>query len=932
MQAGARHKHQAGFTLIEIAIVVVIVGIIISIISTVLPSLIASSKIKKARAILERADYTLQGYISANGRCPCPDTNADGVEDRVPGANPPVDDACTAYVGDLPYATLGLGSPDDIWQNPIRYGVYEDMIHTSNTTLCAAAPCSPCLVDFISNPDTNWLRTNDGTNATNVAYVLVSGGAKDLDGDNDFFDGRNAAAPGSAEFEAPDRIVDAAYDDLMISAALAYVQGRLCRGGTGSPGTTGTGGENTYTDGCTNAVDDDGDGYIDCLDQDCYTISPCGAGSDVIITTASIPGGIINGAYSASIQANGGITPYEWELTHDGGFSGLFLHTYTGQLSGRLDQCPGTYSISVGVTDSTPSGDGGPTSDNASFDITVATDLSVSRTSGGGSNIEWTTATQEENFTANGGHLSDIQWSLSTGGADGFSVAASDENSGVVKKIGETTTGIGPYTFVLTAVDASCSANTAQITFTVTIPATGTGADAPYTVGMEAQWRFDACAAWDGTSYDVEDSLGDLLHFGRRIGNVTGVHNGRLCRAASFTGSDRIVSDVLSGGDRMGFGNEVTLACWFKSPGGGGANPRLIEFSDQDGSYTHSTALAYDSDGSLRAWVSSQGGVRGGEVDYAGVTYDDDQWHHAVYTYSYANGGRLYVDGQLKATGTNDLTNNIQDAETFVIGGYFPDASNGFVGLIDEVAVFARELTATDVIQLFNATRTTCPGSCYSPPVADYRMENAPWVGVVGEVLDTGSGGSNGMAATDGTGSLPTQTDSDAGKVCRSGIFDGIGGYLDMGDPVDGDLDPATRAWTICAWVYWDGSGGENIIYNKENLYEARVSGGYVHYAWRPYWYWVGDTSFAIATNTWTHVATVYEGTEQVLFRNGERVFSRTQEGAMGSNANKLLIGARGSGTPRNFFGGMIDEVRIYDRALSQSEVMAIVDETRTCP
>jgi prepilin-type N-terminal cleavage/methylation domain-containing protein len=63
MNPWTRIKRQSGFTLIEIAIVVVIVGIIISIISTVLPSLIASTKVKKARAILERADYTLPGRI-----------------------------------------------------------------------------------------------------------------------------------------------------------------------------------------------------------------------------------------------------------------------------------------------------------------------------------------------------------------------------------------------------------------------------------------------------------------------------------------------------------------------------------------------------------------------------------------------------------------------------------------------------------------------------------------------------------------------------------------------------------------------------------------------------------------------------------------------------------------------------------------------------
>jgi prepilin-type N-terminal cleavage/methylation domain-containing protein len=947
MKTSQHRTCQAGFTLIEMAIVVVIVGILISIAATVLPSLINSSKIRKARAILEKADYAIQGYISANGQCPCPDTTGDGREDRTAGANPPVDDTCAAYVGALPYATLGLSSGADVWQNPIRYGVYEDMVRTTTSTLCAALPCAPCLADFIGTPNTTWLRTSDGGTAITVAYVLASGGIKDMDGDSDFFDGLNASAATTAVFETPDRIMDnTTYDDLVHVGALTYLQGRLCSGGGGTT-VAGVGAEHTFVNGCNNSVDDDGDGYVDCLDQDCFNISPCGTGgTNVTITTASLPSGVVNEPYSATIQATGGITPYQWSLSNTGGFSALFLHTYTAQLTGRLDQCPGTHNVTVQVADTTPASDGGPTTDTQSYSITVTSNLYLSRTSGGGSDIQWLSPTQEETFEANGGHLGDIAWSLNTGGANGFTVAAEGSGACTARKNGETTTGTGPYTFTLTGTDADCPSNNARMTFTVTIPASGTGATAPYTVGMEAQWRFDECTEWDGTSYDIEDSFGNPLHFGRRVGNVTGVHNGKICRAASFGGgTDRIVSEVLTGGDIMAFSDQVTLACWFKSPGGGGNNPRLIEFSDATGSSAQSTAIAYDTDGSLRAWVSGETGVRGGSVSYDAETYNDDTWHHVVYTYSTASGGRLYVDGGLKESDTSNPTSDIHDAETFVIGGYFPDGNNGFVGLIDEVAVFQRELTASEVVQYYDVTRSSCPGSCYTAPIAEYRMENAPWDGTAGEVYDTGSGGSNGTAAMFGVdGSLPTQTESDGGKICRSGVFtlsdindDGTldtasGGYLDFGDPGDGDLDPNTRAWSVCAWVNWNGSSGENIIYNKENLYEARVVSGQVHYAWQPHWVWDGGNSFTIRPDTWTHVATVYQGTEQTLFNNGEPVYRRYQAGAIGSNTSKLLIGARGSSNPNNFFRGMIDEVRIYDRALSQSEILSMVNETRSCP
>jgi prepilin-type N-terminal cleavage/methylation domain-containing protein len=711
----------AGFTLIEMAIVIIIIGVIISIVSTVLPALIRTSKIKKAQAVLEKVDYALQGYISSNGQLPCPDTDnpQDGLENRIAGTTPPTDDTCTAYVGRLPYATLGLSSATDPWQNVVRYGVYEGLVRTTQTNLCAALPCSPCLADFVNNPTGAWLSTSDGTTVTNVGYVLASGSGKDLDGDGAFFDGRNATAPATAQFESPNKITDPAYDDILRTGDLTYLQGRLCTGGGGGGG-GGSGGNVEVCDD-VGVNDEDGDGLANCNDPDCAGHPACVGGTNVIIITPSFPSGTVNDTYATTVQASGGVTPYEWQITDNGGFSSLFLHTYTGQLSGSLNQCPGTYSVTVAVADTTtPTA----TTDSRGYTIDVASDLTVSRTSGPGTNIDWVSATQEETFQANGGHLGDITWSLTTGGADGFTVAANGSSSAIVKKSGETTTGVGPYTFVLTAEDGSCSGNSAQLIFTVTIPASGSGAAAPYTVGMEAQWRLDECTVWDGSSYDVEDYLGNPLHYGRRIGNVTGVTNGKICRAASFDGaSARIVSDVLTGSDIMGFGDAVTLACWFKSPGGGGGYPRLIEFSDAAGRHTRSTAIAYDPDGSLRAWVTSEAGVRGGEIDYSATRYDDNVWHHAVYTYSAGNGGRLYVDGDLKQTGTDDPTSDIHDAETFVIGGYFPDATNGFLGLIDEVAVFQRELTAAEITQLFESTRGSCPGSCYTAPIAEYQME-----------------------------------------------------------------------------------------------------------------------------------------------------------------------------------------------------------------
>ena len=104
-----------------------------------------------------------------------------------------------------------------------------------------------------------------------------------------------------------------------------------------------------------------------------------------------------------------------------------------------------------------------------------------------------------------------------------------------------------------------------------------------------------------------------------------------------------------------------------------------------------------------------------------------------------------------------------------------------------------------------------------------------------------------------------------------------------------------------------------------------------MNYAWQPHWAWDGGTSFPVTANEWTYVTTVYDGSQQILYKNGDMVYSRAQTGAMGNNSSKFLIGARGSASPSNFFGGMIDEVKIYNRALAENEIKADKNKTRDC-
>jgi hypothetical protein len=68
-------------------------------------------------------------------------------------------------------------------------------------------------------------------------------------------------------------------------------------------------------------------------------------------------------------------------------------------------------------------------------------------------------------------------------------------------------------------------------------------------------------------------------------------------------------------------------------------------------------------------------------------------------------------------------------------------------------------------------------------------------------------------------------------------------------------------------------------------------------------------------------LATSYDGTTQRLYVNGVQVASRAQTGATKISASPLRIG--GDSVWGEYFQGLIDEVRVYNRALSASEIQA---------
>jgi len=80
--------------------------------------------------------------------------------------------------------------------------------------------------------------------------------------------------------------------------------------------------------------------------------------------------------------------------------------------------------------------------------------------------------------------------------------------------------------------------------------------------------------------------------------------------------------------------------------------------------------------------------------------------------------------------------------------------------------------------------------------------------------------------------------------------------------------------------------------------------------------------------NAWTHVAMTYDGANIRLYQNGTLISTVAATGNMTNGNGGLIIG--GNTIWGEYFVGKIDEVRIYNRALSAAEL--VVDRDTAIP
>ncbi len=428
-----------------------------------------------------------------------------------------------------------------------------------------------------------------------------------------------------------------------------------------------------------------------------------------------------------------------------------------------------------------------------------------------------------------------------------------------------------------------------------------------YPEGMISYWKFEGSGA---TAYDsVDTNDGTLIN-----GPVW--TTGKVGRALDFDGVNDYV-EIVDTNPSLNLGN-ITVSAWIfpRMPSGSGAAYHYIDKRTPGPPWNFEEYTAY---------VRGNGQFEVGVITTGGLVYfpsstgvvNMNEWSHVAFTW---DGGTLKVfhNGTLIGQ-TSGSGNIVSNSQPIILGTRADLTPYFFDGLLDEVAIYNRALTEDEILLHYE---NGLSGSGYEVECVIPPSGMVSWWPGDEEAKDI-VGGNNGTLHG---------TTYATGKVSQAFIFDGVNDYVDVGDI------GVTDDWTIDFWAKLDtvapriqypigistrlsthfGSGVFMAFTDDGNawgLYDGNQN-------WqKPYLHLVLGSP--VSADVWYHIAVIKSGPTYTLYLNGN--YENSESILDDIDITNLQIGRRlDPGGGFGHFDGLIDEVEIYDRALSADDIQAI--------
>ncbi|MDO8336235.1 MAG: LamG domain-containing protein, partial [Candidatus Saccharibacteria bacterium] len=447
-------------------------------------------------------------------------------------------------------------------------------------------------------------------------------------------------------------------------------------------------------------------------------------------------------------------------------------------------------------------------------------------------------------------------------------------------------------------------------------------------------WTFDGA----NLKTNVADSSGSgnngSIIFGT-LGNkatTTAVVIGKLGQAMKFDGRDDYVNGLSA---PFGFADTTfTVSAWVNNSLSGGEYNVVSQGAGNNGGWTFQVNSGVYTSVIFKC---------GGKVVYTGRASltTKNKWRHivAVITTSTSdlnqNNATIYVDGVSMAVTTSVRTDVYYTSTSTDMWGIGIRGANTvyraspFPGSIDDVRVYNRALSATEVKKLYNLSSDKINTVSTATAGGDTLKS-----GLVGWWTFDGANLKTNVADSSGTGNTGylkgiTATSSAVvpGRIGQALKLNGSTQYVDVSTLDSYPNGKATLSMSV--WAKWSGTANNRNIVGWWNTDENRISldssnPGRVYIAFDK-----GATRVAVYStltnynnNKWHHIVSVYDGAFVRLYIDGISAGTPTALTGNLFSGDKFNIGNISDSSSATWkFGGSIDDVRVYSRALSASEV-----------
>ena len=315
--------------------------------------------------------------------------------------------------------------------------------------------------------------------------------------------------------------------------------------------------------------------------------------------------------------------------------------------------------------------------------------------------------------------------------------------------------------------------------------------------------------------------------------------------------------------------------------------------------------IRYNSSGQFQIFPARQSNST--YVSLSAVTKAANNWYNIVITRDSATSTiKLYIDGSLVETNTSWDGTLTSSSDPNGLGANVAANSLHFGGKLDQVRIFDKALSSTEVTTLYGETHAST-----TIETTDIFNDNS---GVALYQLDGNANDTGGVNGKFGSAAIFNGSSS---KIDIPGVLTGITNNFSYSFWANPSTASSNNYIAIAAnissntnRVLFNANNGGNYYFDFGNI----TSGGRIF----------GTSPSSWFDGNWHHFVIIKTSTSQLIFVDGQELRNVSGQTSSISGLSNIAIGNYTS----NYSNGSIDQVRIYDTALSSTDVSNLYNET----